>query len=104
LGGTFPKFFILKFIDAFTVATCQPPSVVPPDLKGDPITVPFSCVLEPDRTRCKAGGGACSTTTDGYYIMNILCVIVGVVTFYGFIKPAVRRLETLPIRAWRLVR
>jgi len=103
LGGTFPKFFILKFIDAFTVATCAPPTIPPVDLKGDLVTAPFSCVLEPDRTRCAAGGGTCTTTTDGYYIMNILCVIVGLVTFYGFIKPAVKKLEILPVRAWRLV-
>jgi hypothetical protein len=103
LGGTFPKFFILKFIDMFTVAMCTPPTSAPADLKGDLVTAPFSCVLEPDKARCVAGGGTCSTTTDGYYLVNILCVLIGLVTFYGYIKPAVRRLETLPIRAWRLV-
>ncbi|KIW07947.1 uncharacterized protein PV09_01850 [Verruconis gallopava] len=103
LGGTFPKYFILKFIDAFTVATCVPPTSIPPDLKGDPVISPFSCVLEPDKTRCSAGGGTCNTTTDGYYIVNILCVIVGLLTFYAYIKPAVKRLEALPVRSWRLV-
>jgi hypothetical protein len=102
LGGTFPKYFILKFIDMFTVATCIPPATIPADLKGDPVTSPFSCVLEPDKARCTAGGGTCKTTTDGYYIMNILCVMVGLATFYGYIRPSVKRLEALPIRAWRL--
>jgi PAT family acetyl-CoA transporter-like MFS transporter 1 len=41
-------------------------------------------------------------STDGYYVMNIVCVIVGVVTFYGYIKPAAIKLQGLPLRAWRI--
>lgn len=40
--------------------------------------------------------------TDGYYIVNILCVIFGVVTFWGFIRPAAQKLQSLPMRAWRI--
>lgn len=65
LGGTFPRFFILKFVDMFTVATCTPSSSILPDLKGDRITQPFSCVLEAERHRCTAGGGTCNISTDG---------------------------------------
>jgi len=104
LGGTFPKFFILKFIDMFTVANCIPPSTSnPPNLKGELVTAPFSCVLDPDKTRCVNGGGTCKITTDGYYIVNVLCILVGIITFWGYIKPAVQKLQVLPIRAWRLV-
>jgi hypothetical protein len=39
---------------------------------------------------------------DGYYIVNILCVVFGVITFWGFIKPAALRLQGLPLRKWRL--
>ncbi|KAF2435667.1 hypothetical protein EJ08DRAFT_579744 [Tothia fuscella] len=104
LGGTFPKFFILKSIDMFTVAKCTPASSSrPANLKGDLVISPFSCVSEPDKLRCINGGGTCKITTDGYYIINMLCILVGVVTFWGYIKPAVKKLQTLPIRAWRLV-
>ncbi|KAK4555415.1 hypothetical protein LTR86_007712 [Recurvomyces mirabilis] len=103
LGGTFPRFFVLKFVDAFSVATCIPPSVPPPpDLKGSLITQPFSCVLEAEKHRCLAGGGACNVQRDGYYIVNILCVAFGVVTFWGFIRPRALQLQALPLRAWRL--
>lgn len=34
--------------------------------------------------------------------MNIVCIIIGVVTFYGFIKPAALKLQALPLRAWRI--
>ncbi|KAL4800565.1 acetyl-coenzyme A transporter 1-domain-containing protein [Aspergillus venezuelensis] len=102
LGGTFPRYFILKLVDMFTVATCIPPSTPPSDLKGDLVTSPFSCALEPDRARCTDGGGTCDITRDGYYLTNIFCVAVGTITFIMFIKPAVLKLQGLPLRAWRL--
>ncbi|EKG11676.1 Major facilitator superfamily domain general substrate transporter [Macrophomina phaseolina MS6] len=102
LGGTFPRFFILKFVDFFTVATCSPPTTPPADLKGELVTSQFSCALEGDKHRCIDGGGSCNIEHDGYYIVNVLCIIVGVVTFWGFIKPAALKLQSLPLRAWRL--
>lgn len=72
LGGTFPRFFILKFVDAFTVATCHPPTSPPkPDtLKGDLITQPFSCVLEAEKHRCIDGGGSCDISQDGKHCVD----------------------------------
>ncbi|KAJ6117456.1 Major facilitator superfamily domain general substrate transporter [Penicillium capsulatum] len=104
LGGTFPRFFILKLVDSFTVATCIPPAVAPPadSLKGALITSSFSCALEPEKNRCVHGGGTCEVGRDGYYITNILCVLIGTVTFVMFIKPAATKLQSLPLRAWRL--
>lgn len=102
LGGTFPRYFILKFVDLFTVATCMPPTSPPANLKGDLITASFSCVSEPEKNRCIAGGGVCNISTDGYYIVNVLCILVGAATFWGYIKPAALQLQALPLRAWRL--
>ncbi|TKA61034.1 hypothetical protein B0A55_10803 [Friedmanniomyces simplex] len=102
LGGTFPRFFVLKFVDMFSVATCIPPTKAPADLKGTLITQPFSCVLEAEKHRCLDGGGACDVRRDGYYIVNILCVVFGIVTFWGFIRPKALQLQNLPMRAWRL--
>jgi len=39
---------------------------------------------------------------DGYYITNIACVAFGAITFWWYINPAARRLQALPLRAWRL--
>jgi hypothetical protein len=104
LGGTFPRYFVLWFVDIFTVATCEPPKTTPKpgSLKGGLVTQPFSCALEADKHRCLDGGGYCNVTTDGYYVMNVVCIIIGVVTFWGFIKPAVMRIQALPLRAWRI--
>ena len=102
LGGTFPRIFILKLVDVFTVATCVPPSEAPKgDLKGALVTSAFSCALEAEKHRCVDGGGTCSISRDGYYITNVACVLVGAVTFWAFIRPAALKLQALPLRAWR---
>lgn len=44
----------------------------------------------------------CATQRDGYYITNVACVIIGIVTFWAYIRPAALKLQTLPLRAWRL--
>jgi hypothetical protein len=104
LGGTFPRYFILKLVDFFTEATCIPPTTPPAadSLKDALVTTSFSCALEPEKNRCIHGGGTCVIGRDGYYITNILCVLIGVVTFTMFIKPAATKLQALPLRAWRL--
>lgn len=104
LGGTFPRFFILKFVDYFTVATCHLPTSAPleKDLKGDLVVSSFNCVAEAEKHRCLDGGGTCDISRDGYYITNVVCVIVGVITFMLYIRPAALKLQALPLRAWRL--
>ncbi|KAJ2894232.1 putative membrane protein [Zalerion maritima] len=106
LGGTFPRYFVLRLVDAFTVATCTPPdssSMLKEESSPGPrITEPFSCALQPEKERCVAGGGVCEMQRDGYYMINVLCVIFGAVTFVMYIRPKVLKLQDLPLRAWRL--
>ena len=33
---------------------------------------------------------------------NVVCVIIGIVTFWGYIRTAAMKLQALPLRAWRL--
>ena len=103
LGGTFPRFFVLKMVDAFTAATCHPGKPDPAkELTAPLVTEAFSCAIQADKERCINGGGTCETIRDGYYTVNIICVLIGVVTFLMFIKPKVLQLQSLPLRAWRL--
>ncbi|KAI5846524.1 acetyl-coenzyme A transporter 1-domain-containing protein [Morchella snyderi] len=99
LGGTFPRIFVLKAVDALTSATCFPPSVA--EKGAAEVFEPFSCALEAQRQACGERGGSCVVERDGYYITNVLCVLVGLVTFVAYIKPAVERLSALPLKAWR---
>jgi hypothetical protein len=100
LGGTFPRFFVLRMVDYFTSATCVPALAAANSSK--PGAEPFSCAVQADKERCLAAGGSCEMQRDGYYIVNILCVLIGVVTFTLFIRPKVLQLQALPLRAWRL--
>ncbi len=94
---------MLRLVDAFTSATCHPrPKGSSLSAGGSLITEPFSCAIQPEKERCLAGGGTCEMVRDGYYIVNIICVIVGVVTFVAYIRPKVLHLQDLPLRAWRL--
>ena len=108
LGGTFPKFFLLKAVDSFTKATCVPPAdslldafrKEHPDIT--PIATPYSCALEADKNRCITGGGICEMQRDGYYITNIVFVILGAILFWTFIERKALALQALPLRAWRV--
>lgn len=85
----------------FTQATCIPPINPAANIKS-PITEAFSCALEADKHLCQNGGGVCQSQRDGYYITNIVCVIIGAVTFWMYIQGAVLKLQNLPLRAWRV--
>ncbi|KAK8099206.1 acetyl-coenzyme A transporter 1 [Apiospora kogelbergensis] len=104
LGGTFPKFFVLKLVDYFTEATCHPPTTKldASTLKAPLVTAPFTCAMQAEKELCVNGGGSCEMLKDGYYIVNMICVLVGVVTFVMYIRPKVLHLQSLPLRAWRL--
>lgn len=93
LGGTFPRIFVLKMVDVLTIATCEAPKAAAFEA--------FSCALEQEKHRCLDMGGACNVGRDGYYYTNIICVLIGVVTFWGYIKPAAQKLSDLPLKAWR---
>ncbi|KAJ4147567.1 hypothetical protein LMH87_002079 [Akanthomyces muscarius] len=103
LGGTFPRYFVLRLVDYFTVATCHPGKhTSSAKLKGPLVTEEFSCAIQAEKERCQNGGGICEMTHDGFYWVNILCVLFGAATFFWYIKPKVRQLQALPLRAWRL--
>jgi MFS transporter, PAT family, solute carrier family 33 (acetyl-CoA transportor), member 1 len=89
-----------------TVATCQPPSdpslFKPSDPSISPVTSTFSCVSEAEKHRCIDGGGKCTIERDGFYFTNILFVIIGALTFWGYIRRKALNLQALPLEAWRL--
>jgi len=90
---------VLKLVDYFTAATCFPPKKLTTSLPA-PFTS-FGCALQQEKERCVNQGGLCVIQRDGYYITNVLCIIIGIVTFWGYIKPAATRLSALPLKSWR---
>ncbi|GEM11029.1 MFS transporter, acetyl-CoA transporter [Rhodotorula toruloides] len=99
LGGTWPKFFVLKGIDAFSVAVCHVK-----DEGLDVIVSSRECVSDHGKAACAELGGTCLTERDGYYWVSTLCILTGVAILVSFVQPVARRLQTLPAAAWRIKR
>ncbi|THU91656.1 hypothetical protein K435DRAFT_759029 [Dendrothele bispora CBS 962.96] len=97
LGGTWPKWFILKGVDAFSVATCKG------NKAGTEISVQASeCVSDIGKSMCRDIGGECVTETDGYYLVSAACLAFGVAFLILYIIPTARKLQELPASVWRV--
>jgi hypothetical protein len=59
-------------------------------------------VIEAEKRRCIDGGGTCTIHRDGYYITNMIFVVIGAVLFWSYIQRKALALQALPLRAWRL--
>jgi len=95
MGGTWPKWFILKGIDLFSVATCR--------VSNAAVIVPVTeCVSDHGKAHCKDIKGTCVSERDGYYIVCAICLAFGVIFLVAFIIPTARKLQKLPTSVWRI--
>ncbi|OJT13218.1 hypothetical protein TRAPUB_10237 [Trametes pubescens] len=86
LGGTWPRFFVLKGVDFFSVATCE--------IKESGLSVKaHECVSEHGKLACSDLGGECVTEQDGYYIVSAICLGFGVLSVLFFLIPTARKLQ-----------
>ncbi|KAN0129644.1 MFS general substrate transporter [Lactarius tabidus] len=97
LGSIWPRFFVLRAIDYFTIATCQ---------VGDNSTSltanGVECVSEQGKDACSAAGGQCIMERDGYYTTTGICIALGIFFTLAYILPTVRKLQALPLTKWRI--
>ncbi|CAN6653684.1 hypothetical protein TRVA0_026S01948 [Trichomonascus vanleenenianus] len=99
LGGQWPRLLIFYGVDFFTKATCRPSE----GKDGEsPLFQSFSCATEALKQQCVDQGGVCIKERDGYYVMNIVCILIGLALFFGFIQRMMTRLQRLPTSAWRV--
>ncbi|BGP43500.1 hypothetical protein JCM10450v2_007668 [Rhodotorula kratochvilovae] len=100
LGGTWPKFFVLKGIDALSVAVCHVPSASA--VAGDILVRSAECVSDHGKAACGALGGECRTERDGYFVVSTVCIALGAAVLWLFVAPVGRKLQSLPPSAWRV--
>jgi hypothetical protein len=93
LGGQWPRFIVLNMIDWFTKAYCAP---------NDPNLRQFDIVNEKGKELCEEQRGTYTIVKDGYYTTNAICIMVGLVLFFGWIRQKVRHLQSLPTSSWRV--
>ncbi|KAJ7356882.1 acetyl-coenzyme A transporter 1-domain-containing protein [Mycena albidolilacea] len=97
LGGTWPKYFVLKGVDLLTVASCKAKEGA-----SELVVKATECVSEEGKTACTEAGGQCIIETDGYYMISVVCMLFGVAFLVLFIMPTARKLQALPTSAWRV--
>lgn len=88
LGGNWPATVALGVVDALTWKSCE-------GVDG------HSCYTADTLHECKAAGGSCVTTLDGYYIESAVCVILGFLWLFSR-KGKVQQLDSLDISAWKV--
>ncbi len=96
LGGTWPRFFVLKAVDYFTISQCQIGTNLTAKSQGG------DCSTEASKEACAGAGGTCEVVRDGYYITSSACVFIGTALLIFYILPVARRLQRLPATAWRI--
>ncbi|CCH61791.1 hypothetical protein TBLA_0F02510 [Henningerozyma blattae CBS 6284] len=76
LGGTWPRIIIMWMISYFSI---------------------YDMVLEKDNV------ATLGTTIirDGYYITNIICIVIGIILYFGYFKYIMGKLQKLRINMWR---
>lgn len=87
LGGQWPRALVLIGVDWFTTATCD--------------TTGTNCVTMDAKKECKLAGGTCVVHRDGYYLMNTVCIVIGIVLFIGFLRRTAEKLQSLPTSVWK---
>ncbi|CAJ0745114.1 14330_t:CDS:10, partial [Entrophospora sp. SA101] len=84
IGGTYmtvstwPRFFVLEAVDYFTDASC----------------IIRTSTEEEEKSLCKEKGGVCTVHQDGYYIVSIICVLLGILSLTTFIIPTIKNLQS----------
>lgn len=105
LGNMWPRWFVLRGIDALTHASCQR---LPEQAWGQNVTAAtwdeavaggLACKSAGDKAACAALGGGCSVERDGYIYMVLLTTAVGAVWWLAT-RRHIKALEAAPRSAW----
>lgn len=89
-GGTWPRIIVMSMINYFTVSRCQVSST------GE------DYMFRGTNEICSNDPFAQVTMiTDGYYVVNTLCVCLGLLLYFGFLKKQAQKLQLIPVSSWR---
>lgn len=93
LGGTWPKYFVLLAVEYMTIAPCSLPALDGTILK---------CTTQKAKDQCIAAGGTFSMVRDGFYHVNTICILFGVVSLVLYIAPRIKMIEKMKVNSWKL--
>lgn len=100
VGNAWPKILALASIDGFTRRICKIDPMMAFSMSG-----PFddSCGTDEAMKACQKIGGTCAIITDGYYVVNWLSVMIGVLLMHLVVRRIIWKIETMPISTWRII-
>ncbi|XP_005088825.1 acetyl-coenzyme A transporter 1 [Aplysia californica] len=84
-GGNWPSTVALWLVDYTTWKSC---------------TTGGECTTKADLTSCEAAGGSCSTTIEGYYVLTLVCTVLGVL-WLRLKSSRLRQLGECDEQAWK---
>lgn len=90
-AGMWPKLPVMSAVDWLTSKRC---------IGAARTLVHPSCASKADGISCVLAGGKCHMLRDGFYPVASLCLIVGLILFQLWIRPAVQKLEKIPKSSW----
>eukprot|EP01087_Luapelamoeba_hula_P018943 TRINITY_DN6192_c0_g1_i2.p1 TRINITY_DN6192_c0_g1~~TRINITY_DN6192_c0_g1_i2.p1 ORF type:complete len:491 (-),score=55.52 TRINITY_DN6192_c0_g1_i2:60-1532(-) len=100
-GTTWPRFFVLYFLDQLTVQSCVHPETgaVLSTAKGSGICKSGQRVCFSTNANGVQQEGICRLDSDGYYLIAALCVLIGIFVFF-YLSRNLLPLQRLKESAW----
>lgn len=87
LGGNWPSTVALGIVEYITWKTCS---------SGE------TCDSKLSQEQCVQGGGECSTSVEGYYILTALCTVIGLL-WLNSRRSRLEQLGELPEKSWKYI-
>lgn len=87
-GGTWPKYFVMRSIDYFTVKQCS--------------ATQTACDGDDALAACTRLESRCETVHDGYVTTSAILLILGLIWLYVYIRPQITQLERVKGVHWRI--
>lgn len=89
-GGTWPRIIVMSMVNYFTIYECQLPNSTK------------SIMTQGTTESCsKQYNGTATLYRDGYYVTNTICVVLGCILYFTYLKTKAQQLQKVPISAWR---
>jgi PAT family acetyl-CoA transporter-like MFS transporter 1 len=101
-GTSWPRFFVLNLIGLVDNIPCLGPNgpVSPADAAAGSSSA-LQCSTETLVTQCHRLGGNCVAVRDGFLIVSVVSIVLGVLYVISF-TPRVEAVQRLPKTAWRI--
>lgn len=97
LGSAWPKFFVFVLIDWLTMQQCAGATA---PLPSGVVHCPLKQALEGPLSPCAEAGGTCKKRVDGFYLLSLSMIVVGVVVGH-FLRKRLRELGAARADSWR---